>query len=94
MSYDNPLEGAGQADDSRPMCADKKPTPTKDSFESEMKKLEQLVESLESGTVSLDDLVTKYEEGMRLLKSCQSNLQAAELRIEQLGKRNEGNGQS
>lgn len=58
-----------------------------------MKKLEQLVESLESGTVSLDDLVTKYEEGMRLLKSCQSNLQAAELRIEQLGKRNEGNGQ-
>ncbi len=59
-----------------------------------MKKLEQLVESLESGTVSLDDMVTKYEEGMRLLKSCQSNLQAAELRIEQLGKRNEGNGQS
>ncbi len=58
-----------------------------------MKKLEQLVESLESGTVSLDDLVTKYEEGMRLLKSCQSNLQAAELRIEQLGKRNEANGQ-
>jgi exodeoxyribonuclease VII small subunit len=52
------------------------------------------VESLESGTVSLDDLVTKYEEGMRLLKSCQSNLQAAELRIEQLGKRNEANGQS
>ncbi|NBR43203.1 MAG: exodeoxyribonuclease VII small subunit [Verrucomicrobia bacterium] len=59
-----------------------------------MKKLEQLVESLESGTVSLDDLVTKYEEGMRLLKSCQGSLQAAELRIEQLGKRNEGNGQS
>ena len=59
-----------------------------------MKMLVQLVDSLESGTVSLDDLVTKYEEGMRLLKSCQSNLQAAELRIEQLGKRNEGNGQS
>ena len=53
----------------------------------ELKKLEQLVDSLESGTVSLDELVAKYEEGMRLLKSCQSSLQAAELRIEQLGKK-------
>lgn len=71
------------------MCADKKssPSPEKDSFEAEMAKLEKLVDSLESGTVSLDELVTKYEEGMRLLKSCQTSLQAAELRIEQLGKK-------
>ena len=54
-----------------------------------MKKLEKLVESLESGDISLDELVTKYEEGMRLLKSCQKSLEAAELRIEQLGKRGE-----
>lgn len=69
------------------MCADKKISPEKDSFEAEMAKLEKLVDSLESGTVSLDELVTKYEEGMRLLKSCQTSLQAAELRIEQLGKK-------
>jgi len=71
------------------MSADKKSSAngSKEGFESEMAKLEKLVESLESGTVSLDELVTKYEEGMRLLKSCQSNLQAAELRIEQLGKK-------
>ena len=55
----------------------------------ELKQLEQLVESLESGDVSLDALVAKYEEGMRLLKSCQKSLEAAELRIEQLGKRGE-----
>jgi exodeoxyribonuclease VII small subunit len=73
------------------MCADKKPTPAsgKEAFEVELKKLEHLVESLESGDVSLDELVTKYEEGMRLLKSCQKSLEAAELRIEQLGKRGE-----
>ena len=73
------------------MSADKKASPAsgKESFEVEMAKLEQLVDSLESGTVSLDELVAKYEEGMRLLKSCQSSLQAAELRIEQLGKRSE-----
>ncbi len=71
------------------MSADKKTSAngSKETFEVEMAKLEKLVESLESGTVSLDELVTKYEEGMRLLKSCQSNLQAAELRIEQLGKK-------
>jgi exodeoxyribonuclease VII small subunit len=71
------------------MSADKKTSPAsgKESFEVEMAKLEKLVDSLESGTVSLDELVTKYEEGMRLLKSCQSSLQAAELRIEQLGKK-------
>ncbi|MEY2751847.1 MAG: Exodeoxyribonuclease 7 small subunit [Verrucomicrobiota bacterium] len=71
------------------MSADKKPTPAsgKESFEAELARLEQLVESLESGTVSLDELVAKYEEGMRLLKSCQKSLEAAELRIEQLGKR-------
>jgi exodeoxyribonuclease VII small subunit len=71
------------------MCADKKPASAsaKEGFEAELKKLEQLVESLESGDVSLDELVAKYEEGMRLLKSCQKSLEAAELRIEQLGKR-------
>jgi exodeoxyribonuclease VII small subunit len=71
------------------MSADKKATPGsgKESFETEMAKLEKLVDSLESGTVSLDELVAKYEEGMRLLKSCQASLQAAELRIEQLGKK-------
>jgi exodeoxyribonuclease VII small subunit len=73
------------------MSADKKTTPAsgKESFEVELKKLEKLVESLESGDVSLDELVAKYEEGMRLLKSCQKSLEAAELRIEQLGKRGE-----
>ena len=42
-----------------------------------------------SHVLALDELVTKYEEGMRLLKSCQKSLEAAELRIEQLGKRGE-----
>ncbi len=77
------------------MCADKKPTPAsgKESFEAELARLEQLVESLESGTVSLDELVAKYEEGVRLLKAGQKSLEAAELRIEQLGKRaDEGQG--
>lgn len=71
------------------MSADKKnPSANgKENFEADLTKLEKLVESLEEGTVSLDELVAKYEEGMRLLKSCQTSLQAAELRIEQLSKK-------
>jgi exodeoxyribonuclease VII small subunit len=71
------------------MTADKKTGSAngKEGFEADLAKLEKLVESLEAGTVSLDELVTKYEEGMRLLKACQTSLQAAELRIEQLSKK-------
>ena len=44
------------------MSADKKASPAsgKESFEAEMAKLEQLVDSLESGKVSLDDDIGKY----------------------------------
>lgn len=54
------------------------------SFEQELKKLETIVESLESGDVSLADLVKRYEEGMTHLKNCQAKLADAELRIQQL----------
>jgi exodeoxyribonuclease VII small subunit len=53
-------------------------------YEEAFKRLEALVESLESGEVSLADLVTKFEEGHKLLKICQQHLQAAGLKIEQL----------
>lgn len=58
-------------------------------FEAELARLEKLVESLEEGEVPLDELVAKYEEGMRLLRSCQEGLKAAELRISELGRREE-----
>ncbi|MCR5183948.1 MAG: exodeoxyribonuclease VII small subunit [Opitutales bacterium] len=49
-----------------------------------MKKLETVVESLEGGNVSLEDLVKRYEEGMEHLKKCRAKLADAELRIRQL----------
>ena len=54
------------------------------SFEEELKKLEEIVESLEAGDVPLATLVERYEKGMKHLKSCQEKLAEAELRIEQL----------
>ena len=51
-----------------------------------MKKLESVVEDMESGDLPLETLLAKYEEGARLLKVCQEKLAEAELKIRQLEK--------
>jgi len=53
-------------------------------YEAAYARLESLVDSLESGEVSLADMVSKFEEGHQLLKICQDHLRAAELKIEKL----------
>ncbi len=50
----------------------------KSSFEEALKNLETLVKELESGTLSLEDSVTKYNEGIRLAKYCHDLLKNAE----------------
>ncbi|TVP75107.1 MAG: exodeoxyribonuclease VII small subunit [Puniceicoccaceae bacterium] len=54
------------------------------SFEASLERLESLIEAMENGDIPLADLVAKFEEGSKLLKSCQSQLKQAELKIEQL----------
>lgn len=56
----------------------------KPTFENELLRLEEVVNALESGDVPLAELVTRYEDGMRHLKSCRDFLADAELRLEQL----------
>ena len=51
-----------------------------------MKKLEGVVEAMESGDLPLEALLARYEEGTRLLKLCQEKLAEAELKIQQLEK--------
>lgn len=48
------------------------------SFEEAMKNLENLVKELESGTLSLEDSVSKYNEGIQLAKYCHDLLKEAE----------------
>jgi exodeoxyribonuclease VII small subunit len=64
----------------------KKPASASDTppYEEAFARLEALIESLESGEVSLAEMVAKFEEGHQLLKICQQHLHAAELRVEQL----------
>ena len=54
------------------------------NFESSIKKLEQIVDKLEDGDISLEDSVKSFEEGVGLVKECQKQLSAAELKVKKL----------
>ena len=55
-------------------------------FEDALKKLEGIVEAMESEDLPLEALLARYEEGTRLAKVCQEKLAEAELKIRQLEK--------
>ncbi|HCE05942.1 MAG TPA: exodeoxyribonuclease VII small subunit [Verrucomicrobiales bacterium] len=60
------------------------------TFEAAAEKLESIVEAMESEELPLEKLLVQYEEGTRLVKICESKLQAAEKRITQLEENLEG----
>ena len=51
-----------------------------------MQKLEIIVETMESGELPLEALMTQFEEGTRLAKVCQAKLAQAETKIQLLEK--------
>ncbi|MEE9224712.1 MAG: exodeoxyribonuclease VII small subunit [Bacteroidota bacterium] len=53
----------------------------KNSFESSLKRLEEIVETLERGDIPLEDALTMYEEGIQLSKVCVEKLTQAELKL-------------
>ena len=55
-------------------------------FEEALKKLEAIVEAMESDDLPLETLLAKYEEGTRLSRICQEKLAEAEVKIQQLEK--------
>lgn len=59
-------------------------------FEEAMKRLEAIVEALESEELPLESLLTKYEEGTRLARTCQARLADAEIKIQKLEKTGAG----
>ena len=52
------------------------------NFETAMNRLEEIVDQMESGKMMLEELIVRYEEGMKLVKICQDRLASAEQRIE------------
>jgi len=59
-------------------------------FEKDLERLEQIVEALETGGLSLDESLKRFEEGIKLARRCEKALTDAERRIEILTKNADG----
>jgi exodeoxyribonuclease VII small subunit len=53
-------------------------------FEQSLQKLELLVKNLESGSLPLEDALTAFQEGVGLVKNCQTLLAQADQKVEML----------
>ena len=51
------------------------------NFEHSLEELEQLVERMETGELSLEESLAAYERGVGLYRRCQTALEQAELRV-------------
>jgi len=59
-------------------------------FEEAMRRLESIVDAMESDELALEDLLSRYEEGMKLARVCQNKIADAEVKIQQLEKNAQG----
>jgi len=54
------------------------------NFEDNLKKLELIVDKLESGDIGLEESVKLYEEGMKIKKICDKKLKDIEMQIKKI----------
>ena len=54
------------------------------NFEANLKKLEVIVDKLESGNIGLEESVELYQEGMRIKKICDKKLKDIEMQIKKI----------
>lgn len=56
------------------------------SFEEKLRKLEEISDILDKGSLGLDEMLKLYEEGMSLVKQCREYLDKAELKVIEINK--------
>lgn len=54
------------------------------AFEKKLKRLEEIVNKMESGDLSLDESLKLFEEGVKLSRECNEALSQAELKVKTL----------
>ena len=59
-------------------------------FEAALKRLEVIVEEMESGETDLDTMIASFEEGQKLVKFCTAKLNEVEKKIEKIVKDGSG----
>lgn len=66
----------------------------KKTFEQSMARLEEIVSELESNEKPLDETIDLFEEGLKLVKSCDATLKQFETRVNDIMKANHGDDQN
>ncbi|HKC24767.1 MAG TPA: exodeoxyribonuclease VII small subunit [Thermoanaerobaculia bacterium] len=61
-----------------------------DSFDERLARLEAIVAELEHGEIALEPAISRYQEGVELLKGCRSLLEGFQKRVEELSADAEG----
>ena len=70
-------------------------TPSPDlSFEEAMSRLDEIVEAMEGERLNLEDMVERYEEGVKLLTLCRQRIDSARLRVERINFLLDGSGKA
>ena len=64
-----------------------KKSPAKPDFETALKELETLVDTMEKGDLSLEDSLSHFERGVQLSRTCQQALKDAEQKVDILMKK-------
>jgi len=57
---------------------------TKTTFEAALRRLEEIVETLENGELSLEESIKIFEEGVGLTRNCSRQLEEAEQKVTRL----------
>ena len=52
------------------------------NFESALTELEEMIDEMDSGDLSLEELITNYERGAKLINDCESILDSARKRLD------------
>ena len=60
------------------------------NFDESMKRLSEIVDALEGGSVSLEESLSLFEEGIGLIKVCNKKLDDAEQKIKILTRADDG----
>jgi exodeoxyribonuclease VII small subunit len=56
-------------------------------FEEQLKRLEEIVDTLDAGDAPIDELLKQFEEGMELVKELRNYLNKAELKVIEITKK-------
>ena len=64
------------------------PKGKKINFEASLEQLEQLVDQMEDGELSLEESLKAFEQGVKLTRDCQQALQDAEQKVQLLMEQN------